>query len=232
MMNSLLLAEKHPIVAERLAGKTYEAIAKTLGVTVGAVRHRLLWAIKNGIVTAQEVRYRSQERRPFLTDEQYDAGWFDRLRARSHVNERGCWIWDSPVNQKGYIVHHHRKWHNMGHRTVYKLTHRVDLETEELVCHDCDDRRCWNPEHLWVGAPADNSLDMVQKGRCHESTVTHCPQGHAYDEQNTYWHAAASGRPARMCRTCQSTRAKSPEYKAKAREREARRRAKNRGVSP
>lgn len=41
-----------------------------------------------------------------------------------------------------------------------------------------------------------------QKTRNRPSKVTHCPQGHVYDEVNTHWNAA--GR--RMCLTCHSAR--------------------------
>ena len=34
-----------------------------------------------------------------------------------------------------------------------------------MVLHSCDNRACWNVEHLFLGTAQDNTDDMMQKGR-------------------------------------------------------------------
>jgi hypothetical protein len=55
--------------------------------------------------------------------------------------------------------------------------------------------------NLAYGTRSENSLDKRAHGTDRNASKTHCPQGHPYDEQNTY---VLPSRPnARYCRTCQ-----------------------------
>jgi len=40
-----------------------------------------------------------------------------------------------------------------------------DLESDLCVLHRCDNPPCFNPAHLFIGTKADNTADMMRKGR-------------------------------------------------------------------
>lgn len=161
----------------------------------------------------------------FMPTEQYNSRWFERLMKRTVVNAKGCFVWQGPVTRKGYPGQAHRDWRTAGHRIVYMLTHGLELVTEQLVCHTCDERRCWNPGHLFLGTAGDNNKDCAAKGRHHNSVKTHCKYGHPYDEANTDFRELGTGSIARTCKTCEVIRMKKDSYIEWRRNYQRRRRA-------
>lgn len=78
----------------------------------------------------------------------------------------GCWWWTGTVISKGYGWFHHSpaRGRVYAHRFSWELAHGK-LSDGMAVCHSCDNPRCVNPAHLWLGTIADNNRDKLDKGR-------------------------------------------------------------------
>jgi hypothetical protein len=86
--------------------------------------------------------------------------------------ESGCWEWIGALSN-GY-----GSW-GIDHK-IY-LTHRYsmilagyDLQDFDVL-HKCDNTKCVNPDHLFLGTHTENMRDMVSKGR-HKSPTTGKPR--------------------------------------------------------
>lgn len=91
------------------------------------------------------------------------------------VNKQGpddCWEWQGAYDKTGYA--------RVGWNNRYYLVHRISAWLSGLipspdkpksaqdpthVLHTCDNRKCCNPNHFFLGTYSDNQRDAYKKGR-------------------------------------------------------------------
>jgi hypothetical protein len=76
----------------------------------------------------------------------------------------GCWLWSGKTNGSGYGTLMVDGMMRRAHRVAWELT-RGPIPEGLCVLHRCDNRRCVNPDHLFIGTYRDNRRDCVSKGR-------------------------------------------------------------------
>lgn len=89
----------------------------------------------------------------------------------------GCWEWNRKIQANGYGIFTYKNKAMGAHRFSY-LLYCGEIPKGLMICHTCDNRKCVNPSHLFLGTSQDNVHDMIRKGR-------HSPPPKFYGESHS-----------------------------------------------
>ena len=79
-------------------------------------------------------------------------------------NNNECWNWKASIKPNGYGQFRLKEKIKYAHRTAWELTNGK-IPDDICILHYCDNPKCCNPNHLFLGTHQDNIADRVAKGR-------------------------------------------------------------------
>lgn len=105
----------------------------------------------------------------------------------------GCWKWLGSWSGEDYGIFGVNGKLKRVHRISWILVNGAIPDGLDIL-HKCDNRRCLNPDHLFIGTHQDNMTDKSEKYRAKYNGL--CKRGH------DNWKVTSEGH--RHCRTCLS----------------------------
>lgn len=126
-----------------------------------AERRKILWRRKN----SRQCKKCSEDFVGKGRDREYCS---TKCKILHHIIRKrsGCWEWKGELhpNGYGYTTDYETGKRTHVHRISYTLF-KGEIPLGLYVCHACDNRKCCNPDHLWVGSAKENMQDAKDKGR-------------------------------------------------------------------
>lgn len=125
------------------------------------------YELKRGVINSCGCSYPKGHCRPCKTNEEYYDHVKKELLSKRNITGN-CWEFTGQLDRNGYgrrtFTINGKKAKRPVHQTAYRLW-KGEIPEKYHVCHSCDNPKCFNPDHLWIGTAKDNLQDMIKKGR-------------------------------------------------------------------
>ena len=82
-----------------------------------------------------------------------------------YIDQRGpCWLWTGSLAKRGGYGQLNNKGRLLkAHRISFEI-HSGPIPSGAHVLHKCNNAKCVNPEHLYLGDNLDNTRDRIEAG--------------------------------------------------------------------
>lgn len=87
--------------------------------------------------------------------------FWEKIDKKDNPNE--CWNWIG-ASTRHYGAGHYAGKTYRSHRLVWELTYG-EIPEGMYVLHKCDNPKCCNPNHLFLGTQEENNRDRARKNR-------------------------------------------------------------------
>lgn len=94
----------------------------------------------------------------------------ERFKFLTKREQNGCLEWQGAIATNGYGQ---TKWNRVyfsAHKFSWTL-HRGKVPDGMLVLHKCDNKRCVDPDHLYIGTVKQNTADAIARGQIKTGTA-------------------------------------------------------------
>lgn len=133
-------------------------------------------AVEGPETISKESTIQADRKRPTPTlwgDDIVQTSWkreaaLKKLVVNIEISESGCWEWTGGKTV-GYgtlkMQEIYGNFKILAHRLSYVAFKGESIKDGLFVCHKCDNPKCINPDHLFLGTQKQNLLDCSAKGR-------------------------------------------------------------------